>query len=272
MKPNNLVALIDADSIIHIVAYNYRDCEDPSFMFAKVGEMVQQILSAVNCSEYQGFIGGTRCFRYDLAKTKPYKGNRPAKPEWIQKWEFPIKAYLRDTFAFIVCDSVEADDAVSIYSRALAKEGKTPLVCGCDKDLKTIPGNHYDYKKQTFCHMSETEAARLFWKQMVTGDSTDGILGCRGKGPKAAEILDTTDNVGHMRRFVEQMYHAVYGFEWETIFQEMHSLLFLLEEPAHGFIMTPLQQTEEAYKLQIETPSFRPMHSSKVMEDIGIFD
>ena len=70
------------------------------------------------------------------------------------------------------------------------------LGCSCglavavtiDKDLKTVPGWHYNPDKDIEVrYINETEADCFFAQQIITGDSTDGIPGLPGKGIKFFE-------------------------------------------------------------------------------------
>lgn len=85
----------------------------------------------------------------------------------------------------------EADDMLSIRSRYWAKEGKIPIIISIDKDLNQVPGWHYNFAKRELYFIDEITGLRNFYKQVLTGDSTDGIPGIKGLGPKTAEkIID----------------------------------------------------------------------------------
>src|SRR5690606_11297416 len=87
------------------------------------------------------------------------------------------------------------------------------IVVSLDKDLKQIGGyfwsyyktpvrdengeiqlNEYgnpekEYKQKTVEYISESEAKKLFWKQMLMGDPADNIKGLHRVGEKTAEKI-----------------------------------------------------------------------------------
>ena len=70
-------------------------------------------------------------------------------------------------------------------------DGVPYVVATIDKDLDQIPGDHYDYRQHVFYDVNIFDAEMFFWKQCITGDSTDNIPGCYRVGDgKAAKILD----------------------------------------------------------------------------------
>lgn len=123
-------------------------------------------------------------YRCQLAKQKPYKGNRDPehKPVHYQL----IRDYLVNALGARVVHGREADDEVSILARR-----QPSIVATIDKDLDQVPGLHYDYAKKVFYTVSEEDAERFFWIQTLAGDGTDNIPGCPGLGlKKAAKIID----------------------------------------------------------------------------------
>ena len=78
---------------------------------------------------------------------------------------------------------LEADDIMGLG----ASSGKAIAVT-IAKDLKGVPGWHWNPDKQDEPeYISEYEADKFFACQIVAGDSTDGIPGLPGKGPKYFE-------------------------------------------------------------------------------------
>ena len=85
---------------------------------------------------------------------------------------------------------LEADDCIGILSTIKANRGKTLIISG-DKDMKSLPGYHYDFLRDEFSDISEEEADHWFYMQTLMGDSTDGYSGCPGIGAVGAERLLT---------------------------------------------------------------------------------
>lgn len=233
------LTLIDADPISFICGYSYRDA-DYNYMLQKVDELVGNILLNTRADEYLGFLGGSSCFRHQVAVTKKYKGNRSKQqPEWLQQWKQPICDHLVKEWGALIVDGIEADDAIGI-ARAAYKEKYQVTIASPDKDLKTFAGPFFDFKKWEHSLITEHDAAYNFWYQVLIGDTADGIPGLPNCGPvKATRILEYTYDYGHMKDRVEMAYETAKCPT--TYFQEQYTLLKMLEEPAYGFVIpTPL--------------------------------
>lgn len=114
-----------------------------------------------------------------------------------------------------------------------------------DKDLlKSIPGTHFNYSyklenkdtpeeslvKGTWITTTKDEAYQDIWYKMIEGDSTDGIIGLRGKGRAFAKSLYSDEG----RQFYDlclEAYVKHYNNETEAIvrFQENYRMLHILE-------------------------------------------
>ena len=86
--------------------------------------------------------------------------------------------------------SLEADDCIGILATLEKNKDKCIIISG-DKDMRTLPGYHYDFLRDVYEYISEEEADRNFLTQTLTGDTTDGYSGCPKVGAVNAErILD----------------------------------------------------------------------------------
>ena len=64
-----------------------------------------------------------------------------------------------------------------------ARELEIPyVICGIDKDLKQIPGNHYNYNKKVHDFVDDDTAHYNLMLQCLIGDSSDNIPGIREWG------------------------------------------------------------------------------------------
>ena len=145
----------------------------------------------------RALLSGPDNFRDTLATVVPYKGNRSdtVKPHWYQQ----IRNYLTDEHDAEVITGREADDECSILQLEYAKEGVDSVICSIDKDLDMVPGDHYDYVRKTFYFTGVDEGESIFYKQILSGDSTDNIPGVYKIGTvRAARIVDEylLDNPG----------------------------------------------------------------------------
>ncbi len=91
-----------------------------------------------------------------------------------------------------VVDGAEADDTV-VY---LKKTCPDVVIAALDKDvLYQSVGTHYNYGKKEFVTVTEAEALKYLYFQMIAGDPSDGYKGVPGVGKvganKALEPLTT---------------------------------------------------------------------------------
>tara|TARA_R110002072_G_scaffold301180_1_gene480421 strand:- start:32 stop:823 length:792 start_codon:yes stop_codon:yes gene_type:complete len=133
---------------------------------------------------YQVYLTGSRNFRYDVAKSYPYKGTRKLTPKPI---DLPsARDYLVEEYEAIVSEGEEADDLIAIEA---TRCGPTTIVVSIDKDMLQIPCRHFNMDKETWTTVTEGTGLKFFYTQLLTGDASDNIKGVRGIGPKTAEKL-----------------------------------------------------------------------------------
>ena len=214
------IALIDADSLI------YFEMGKPTLEEALEGidSRINQMLIETKATYYAGFLTSGKCFRYDVAKSRPYKGNRKYGDKPII---FPaIKEYLRQKWGCISIPELEADDLVSIHHN-----NENTLICSPDKDvLYQNPGTHYNYGKAEIIETTDVEAEIFLWKQMLMGDSTDGIQGIPNIGPKKADMLLYDIPIPDIPAFVLNKYIEKFGnSEGICKFVETFKLVYILK-------------------------------------------
>lgn len=206
-----LTALIDADSIIYIIAAGCGDTEDVYAICQEADQFVSQMLVQLQCRQYAGYFSPKKCFRHDIYPE--YKGKRKPPSEVIQKWKPTIYAWLRQKWGFGEWDNHEADDAVSIMQSNMLNS----IICSPDKDLKQVPGNNFDYRKGTRSYITQEMADYNFCYQMLLGDSGDNIPGCKGVGKVGAEkILAHVPSNNDIHSLVMATYDHVYGTDLGT--------------------------------------------------------
>jgi 5'-3' exonuclease len=179
--------LIDGDPFAYRAAFS---CEDESIEDAidKVDDLLDQALQEVLWSpteeDYQVFLTGRGNFRYDIAVTHEYKGNRKSvdKPQHLQE----IRQHMEENWSAIVSEGEEADDLIGIWA---TKYGPEAIVISIDKDMLQIPCTHYNPNKREFKTMTEFEGLKFFYTQILTGDRADNIVGLYGIGPAKANVL-----------------------------------------------------------------------------------
>lgn len=101
----------------------------------------------------------------------------------------PLRDFCHKEYHTFERPTLEGDDVLGILmTHPKLVEGDKVCV-SIDKDLKTIPGEHYNYGKQERYTVSEVEADYNHMMQTLTGDTTDGYPGCPGVGKVTAARL-----------------------------------------------------------------------------------
>lgn len=176
--------LIDGDIILHASGY-VADKEETDEQGAKaiLDSMILNIRDTLALTDATFFISDTdeNNFRYKVAKTHPYKGNRKDKEK--PKHYPMLRQYMIDKWDGKLTKDMEADDGMGLA------QTKTTIICTIDKDLDMIPGWHYNWNHYSIYHVSKDQAVKHFWTQMLTGDNTDNIKGIYRLGPKKAYKL-----------------------------------------------------------------------------------
>ena len=111
LPDNGPIALIDADSLL------YYEMGKPTLEKAIEGinSRLFHMLSMCGTSRYAGYLTLSKCFRYDVAKTKSYKHNRKggSKPPIF----YALRQYLQQEWRMEAVKGLEADDLVAVHSK-----------------------------------------------------------------------------------------------------------------------------------------------------------
>jgi len=133
---------------------------------------------------------GKNNFRYKIATTFPYKGNRVDKPK--PKHLAFLRSHLVKEWDASISEGEEADDTIAIEATKL---GDNCVIVSLDKDLDQVSGWHYNFVKRLGYYITPEEALVKLYTQMLTGDAADNIKGLFRVGPvKAAKIIGDTTN------------------------------------------------------------------------------
>jgi hypothetical protein len=162
-----------------------------------------------------------------------YKSNR--KPN---KWVNAIRKYLIEMDFAVTHPEYEADDL--IFDRALELGEQNCIILTMDKDLKQIPGIHFNYYRPKVVNeqgekisgdcvglsvVTKEESEYTFWLSMLTGDHGDNIKGIKGLGPKKGEAI--LKGKIDLKETVINQYKGFYGANWETEYKTNYRLLGL---------------------------------------------
>jgi DNA polymerase-1 len=236
-------ALIDGDILLYSIG-SLKDEATGEFLswpltLARLDGKIKQIVREAGADSYVIYVSGPDNYRIPYATIKPYKGHRPEeKPHHYNN----IKNYFKGTknHEVIFTDGIEADDAMGIeQSRNIIMNGyyeSSTIICTRDKDLDMIPGWHYkwhhgDEKKKEPYIVTQEEGMKWFFKQLLTGDSADNILGLFGIGDKKADKMlddaETQDTQGWYNK-VHKEYSRRFGSYAMAFILETAILLWIL--------------------------------------------
>lgn len=270
-----MIPLIDADILLHEIGHSaeFKDKEtgEPVLLsFEEVERLLNDkialICEDVNATEppiifisnsdwfstarlgYVDVPEYVPTFRYEVAKTKPYKGNRKnPKPYHF----YNILVYLLTNYHCVISrGGLEADDELCIYQNGR----EDTIICSRDKDLRICPGWHFSWEcgSQRAIGPTKTDALgwlevrdngetlgyglAFFYYQMLVGDSADNIPGLPGCGPAAAKKL-LTDCKSERDYFqaVKKAYKDKLGDGAKDYFLEQANLLWMIRERGKGY-------------------------------------
>jgi hypothetical protein len=221
-------ALIDADVIRYSVGFAAE--EDPiEYCLHSVKKMIESIVENTGADSYVCYFTGTGNYRVEAATIRPYKGNRPnKKPSHYEA----ITTYILNHHNGEVVNGMEADDKLAIEH---TKAPASSIICTIDKDLDGVAGVHYNWKHNKLYYVSELDAMKWFYTQLLTGDTTDNIQGVPGIGKQKATTLITMagDIEEDIYWDVLCAYSKKYERPMEALLENAKLLYMLREEDKH---------------------------------------
>jgi 5'-3' exonuclease len=233
------IPLLDCDSFIWAACCAAKEDEPVENVKHTLKLKMQSIIDKFDRGlSYHAYLTSTdkSNFRYALAKIKPYKGNRTQpKPQYFEE----AREYLVKYWNAEVIYGMEADDAIGIVQ--YSDKSRNTCIVSIDKDMLTVPGFYLNWRTGAYGYTSLLEADRNFWKQMITGDTTDNIQGVQKWGKvKADKLLAECATSEEMRQAVIDVYKSAPEEGWngltaEEAFKEMGHLLFIRRKPNEGW-------------------------------------
>lgn len=205
------------------------EVEPVSHAFHSLDEMINSIMKKVSGVEYIIYYGGKDNFREQIATIQKYKGNR--NPDQRPIYYEELKLRLKSKYGAIQAQGQEADDELGIKFTELRNKGLDCILCTKDKDLNMIPGLHFNMNNDKIFNVTEEEAIKFFYTQMLTGDTVDNIRGCKGIGPKIAQrLLKDLTTEEEMYAVVLESYKKCYEDKAEEALLETGRLLWIRKQ------------------------------------------
>lgn len=173
-------ALLDGDIFCYRTAAASEDA-DENICILRLDRFIRSTLHSTQADEYEIYITGENNFRYKVFPE--YKANRKdvVKPKWLKA----CQDFVKSEWNAVAAHGCEADDHLGI------NQSENTIICSIDKDLKMIPGNHFNPVTEELIQVGQFEGLKNFYMQLLTGDRSDGIRGLDNVGPKkAAKYLE----------------------------------------------------------------------------------
>lgn len=184
---------IDGDFIAYEVSYD--DDIPPEVMRKNCAKRLEHIRKASGAEKMQVHLtasGSTKGGRYDQARLKEYQATRKRdKPVELEN----MRKYMRDVHNALYWTDREADDgmAQANYNAIKFKNPGMSVIASRDKDLRMVPGLHFDFESGIVEEYSaigglylieKAKSKKLtgtgwmfFLAQMLMGDQADNISG-----------------------------------------------------------------------------------------------
>jgi hypothetical protein len=176
--------LIDGDMIAYRIACAIGDEGEAEAVGWTMNSFIAKniLIHFPELTPYRVFLSGSTNFRDDVAVTAPYKGNRTGpKPVHLPA----ARQHLIDVYAAVVYEGIEADDAI-----ATAATEQPSVVVSLDKDFQQLPNTPlFNFVRFTSEEFTPIEATKNLYKQILTGDNVDNIIGLEGCGAVMASTL-----------------------------------------------------------------------------------
>lgn len=236
-----MIVLVDADSLVWSSCYRQKEHPDDDGFNTiedarlKFDEVYMKIINTIEESHeidkvitFNNAIGN---FRKQISTT--YKGNRIKKevPSILSE----LHNYVSLNYSSKAGIGFETDDILATYWKRLVDTfGRNEvMIVSIDKDYKQLPCLIYNYhsKHQCYYDISEAEAKKNFYTQMIVGDSADNVNFCKGYGEKYC-LKAFKDCLSHYNyiRVVFSLYKKIYKSKARERFIECYRLLKLKTE------------------------------------------
>lgn len=224
-SPSNLTAIIDGDILIYQAAAATERPIDwgdglwtlHSFLPEAIdhfedtiGQIIADLVERYECPVKAVFALSDRERNFRKSVWPAYKANRKDKRSPLCRG--PLYDHILKSHATRMYPGLEADDVIGLLM-TLSSGDKDALhtrnkVCvTVDKDLKTIPGDHYDFRSKESFHITKSEADYWWMFQTLVGDASDGYPGCPKIGNvTAARVLEGLSGLPSLWERVKEQY------------------------------------------------------------------
>lgn len=153
--------------------------DDVNFIIHAVLKKLEKDLKDIGATKIRYYMTSPNSeshnFRFKIKSPFIYKDKRKEKPahhEYVFNYLCSVLNPLN------LAKGYEADDAITMAAEKIRSKGKDFVIVSRDKDLKQIPCKYFDIHTRELEEISQNEADKNYWRQVVIGDwQTDNIPG-----------------------------------------------------------------------------------------------
>ena len=208
-----MLAIIDGDVLVYAAIWGTETLDESK---QRLEEIISGVVENTFSTDYLIAVGSDTNFRenfYDQYKKSPSRVKaKQNKATYLND----LKQWLREQPNSVTSHGCEADDLVRMWSIEAENASIPYTIITIDKDLDCIPGHHYNPVKDYYYNITEEEADKHYWKQVLMGDSVDNIPGLPGIGEvKAIRILSKCKDSNERKQAVIEAYKDIYKDNWK---------------------------------------------------------
>lgn len=219
---------------------NYTEEENQRYLYQvwdHFSKGLSRLLATCVATDYVMAIKGEGNFRSIIFED--YKKQRQAKVNGNFPIVNEVRAVCEAHGMAIRAQGREADDLIRIWANQ-ARANNTPyIICSNDKDLRCIPGMHCNIKSlQEFeiFEVTELDALRNYYQQLLSGDLTDNIPGVKGVGVVGAKkMVNECSTEEELQELVLGTYISVYQDQWAEMLLSNGKLIHIQNSPEEYF-------------------------------------
>lgn len=161
---------------------------DPRIAAIALDDFVEELCQRFNARPVMCLSDPVVNWRHDVLPS--YKEQR-ADFERPVTWA-DLRAHIERHYRTYLEDRLEGDDLLGLLMTSKRKISGAKVCVSIDKDMKTVPGRHFNPDKGKVFTVTPAQALRFHLFQTLTGDRVDNYKGCPGIGSVRAEALLAT--------------------------------------------------------------------------------
>ena len=174
----HVTEIVDAEPLEHALALCKRS-------LLGVEQAVDE--AGVEFDKLELYLTGKGNFRENIATIKGYKANRIGKAKPVHYKG--IRRYMRERWAAQTAKGFEADDALAMRAHEHGYDGEAVILVSGDKDLRTVPGRHYNPRKKAWSIVTPQEALLPSWIPKEIQPADQPLITAIERGARTIEAI-----------------------------------------------------------------------------------